>query len=119
MSPLTIARILAVPVSAWLIIALIVNADYRADNIFAVPDFTFSLLLLIAAFLPRRLATPSLLAGFYFGSGVITIAALDRFDHGQAPQGILNLIIAAAYLATALLLTLDHRRALAPAGSTG
>lgn len=108
MSLLTLARIVAVPVSAWLIIALTVNPDYRADNIFAVPDFTFSLLLLIAAFLPRRLATPALLAGFYFGAGVITIAALERFELGQAPQGWLNLTIAALYVTVAALLTLDR-----------
>ncbi|WP_157555454.1 hypothetical protein [Nocardia crassostreae] len=43
-------------------------------------------------------------SGFLFGAGVITVAAIDRFDHGETPQGILNLVIVAIYLATAVLL---------------
>lgn len=118
---ITIARITAVPVSVWLITALTFNADYRTDNIFAVPDFAFSLLLLVAAVLPRRFAVPALITGFYFGSGVITIAALERFDLGQPAQGTLNLVIVAAYLTVAVLLTLDHGRMRMPvhAGSPG
>ncbi|MEV6324991.1 hypothetical protein AB0M45_28000 [Nocardia sp. NPDC051787] len=106
MSLNAVARVCAIPVSLWLITALILNADYRADNIFAAPDFTFSLVLLIAAFLPWRFAIPALTAGYFFGSGVITVAALDRFDHGESPQGTINLIIAAVYLTVALLLVL-------------
>ncbi|MBF6299539.1 hypothetical protein IU459_18615 [Nocardia amamiensis] len=110
MSLNTVARVCAIPVSLWLITALIVDADYRADNIFAAPDFTFSLVLLIAAFLPWRLAAPALTAGYFFGSGVITVAALDRFDHGESAQGTLDLIIAAVYLTVALLLVLRSKR---------
>ncbi|MEU2174974.1 MULTISPECIES: hypothetical protein [Nocardia] len=69
-------RVIAVPVSVWLIAALAFNADYRADNIFALPDAAFSLLLLIAAALPTRPAVPTLITGFLFGAGVITVAAL-------------------------------------------
>ncbi|WP_157172211.1 hypothetical protein [Nocardia pneumoniae] len=115
MSVNTVARVCAIPVSVWLIIALIVDADYRADNIFAAPDFTFSLVLLIAAFLPWRFAIPALTAGYFFGSGVITVAALNRFDHGESGQGILDLIIAAVYLTVASLLVLRVERASAPA----
>ncbi|WP_280396685.1 hypothetical protein [Nocardia carnea] len=102
--PVVFARVAAVPVSLWLIVLLIADPAYRADNIYAVPDFTFSLLLLTAAFLPTRIAVPAMITGFLFGAGVITIAALDRFDQGQTPQGILNLAIVALYLATAALL---------------
>ncbi|MFC4375171.1 hypothetical protein ACFO5K_13810 [Nocardia halotolerans] len=104
MSLIVIARIAAIPVSVWLIAALTFNAEYRTDNIFAVPDFAFSLVLVVAAFLPRRIAEPALTAGFFFGSGVITIAALERLDHGQSGQAVLNLVIAAVYSALALLL---------------
>ncbi|NNH70004.1 hypothetical protein HLB23_09030 [Nocardia uniformis] len=110
MSLLTVARIAAIPVSVWLIAALTFNADYRMDNIFAVPDFSFSLVLLVAAFLPRRFAEPALMAGFYFGSGVITIAALNRLDQGETGQTVLNLAIAATYLALALSLTVASGR---------
>ncbi|WP_159843829.1 hypothetical protein [Nocardia sp. CY41] len=102
--PILLARVIAVPVSLWLIAALAVNADYRADNIFALPDAAFSLLLLIAAALPTRPAVPALITGFLFGAGVITVAALDRFDRTDTPQGILNLVVAAVYLTCAVLL---------------
>jgi hypothetical protein len=111
MFSITFARITAVPVSVWLIAALTFNADYRADNIFTGPDFAFSLVLLVAAFLPRRIAEPALIAGFYFGAGVITVAALDRLDHGETGQTALNLAIAAAYLCIALVLALRRGRA--------
>ncbi|WP_454198280.1 hypothetical protein [Nocardia sp. Marseille-Q1738] len=101
-----VARVCAIPVSLWLITALIVDADYRADNIFAAPDFTFSLVLLIAALLPWRFAIPALTAGYFFGSGVITVAAFNRFDRGESSQATINLIIAAVYLTVALLLVL-------------
>ncbi|WP_330232261.1 hypothetical protein OHA40_07055 [Nocardia sp. NBC_00508] len=115
MSLNTAARVCAIPISLWLITALTADADYRANNIFAAPDFTFSLVLLIAAFLPWRLASPALTAGFFFGSGVITVAAINRFDHGEATQGITNLIIAAVYLTVALLLVLRVERTPSPA----
>ncbi|MEU2030822.1 hypothetical protein [Nocardia amamiensis] len=115
----TVARVCAIPVSLWLITALIVDADYRADNIFAAPDFTFSLVLMIAAFLPWRSAAPALTAGYFFGSGVITVAALNRFDHGESAQGTVNLIIAAVYLTVALLLVLRIKRTPAPAPQAG
>ncbi|PXX70846.1 hypothetical protein DFR70_101267 [Nocardia tenerifensis] len=111
MPTITFARIAAVPVSVWLIAALIFNAAYRTDNIFAGPDFAFSLVLLVAAFLPRRIAEPALTAGFYFGAGVITIAALNRLDQGETGQSALNLAIAAAYLSLALVLTLRRGKA--------
>lgn len=104
MSLITIARIAAIPVSVWLIAALTLDAEYRTDNIFAVPDFAFSLVLVVAAFLPRRIAEPTLTAGFFFGSGVITIAALERLDQGQVGQAVLNLVIVAVYSTLALLL---------------
>ncbi|MEU4837241.1 hypothetical protein [Nocardia testacea] len=109
MSLVTLARIAAVPVSSWLIAMLTFDADYRADNMFAVPDTAFSLLLLVAAVLPVRIAVPALTVGYLFGSGVITIAALDRFEQGQSGQGGLNLAIAGAYLVLALLLILRSR----------
>ncbi|MGI5219168.1 hypothetical protein [Nocardia sp. CA-290969] len=56
--------------------------------------------------LPIRIAVPALTVGYLFGSGVITIAALDRFEQGQTGQGMLNLAIAGAYLILALLLIL-------------
>ncbi|MGK8486575.1 hypothetical protein [Nocardia asiatica] len=102
--PILLARVIAVPVSLWLIAVLAFNPDYRADNIFALPDAAFSLLLLIAAALPARAALPALIAGFLFGAGVITVAALDRFDRDNTPQGILNLVIAAIYVLSAVLL---------------
>ncbi|MBF6232977.1 hypothetical protein [Nocardia farcinica] len=102
MSPITIARIAAVPVSSWLIIMLTFDADYRTDNMFAVPDAAFSLLLLIGAALPARTAVPTLTVGYLFGAGVITIAALDRFQHGQSAQGVVDVVIVGVYLAVAL-----------------
>ncbi|MGK8523857.1 hypothetical protein ACRS6B_20970 [Nocardia asteroides] len=115
MSLSTIARACAVPVSLWLMAALAFDPGYRADNIFAVPDFTFSLLLLIAAFLPWRIALPSLTAGYFFGSGVITIAAFDRFHEGQPIQGAIDSVIAAIYLSVASLLILRTVRTRTPA----
>ncbi|RBO90192.1 hypothetical protein [Nocardia puris] len=104
MNLLTMARIAAVPVSLWLLIALIANPEYRTHNIFTVPDFGFSLYLLAVAALPTRIAAPALTAGFCFGAGVITVAAIDRFDRGDTAQGALNLLIVAAYLVVATLL---------------
>jgi uncharacterized BrkB/YihY/UPF0761 family membrane protein len=104
MSLITLARIAAVPVSSWLILMLTFDPGYRADNMFAVPDAAFSLLLLVGAVLPTHTAVPALIVGYLFGSGVITIAALDRFQQGQTGQGVLNLAIVAMYLAVALLL---------------
>ncbi|NEW34399.1 hypothetical protein GV791_17805 [Nocardia cyriacigeorgica] len=115
MPTIMFARIAAVPVSAWLIIQLTFDAGYRADNIFAAPDFAFSLVLLIAAFLPTRIAVPALTAGFFFGSGVITVAALDRFDRAQVGAGVLDLVIAAIYLVCAGLLVSRVPRRMAPA----
>ncbi|WP_030158168.1 hypothetical protein [Glycomyces sp. NRRL B-16210] len=99
------ARILALPVSLVLIWWLASDADYRSDNIFALPDLAFSLLLVVAAFLPRRAAVPLLTVGFYFGSGVITVAAFERLAGGDTGPGVLNFAIAALYLATALVLS--------------
>lgn len=110
--PVLPARIIAVPVSLWLLAALAVDADYRADNIFALPDAAFSLVLLISAVLPARLAVPGLTAGFFFGSGVVTVAAVDRFTRDEPAQGILDLVIAAIYLGIAArLLTRAPARA--------
>ncbi|WP_280397835.1 hypothetical protein [Nocardia carnea] len=117
MSLITVARIAAVPVSSWLIIMLTIDADYRADNMFAVPDAAFSLLLLVGAALPVRIAAPALTVGYLFGSGVITIAALDRFEQSQTSQGVLNLAIAGAYLVLALLLILRSAPAPRPHGA--
>ncbi|MBF6090096.1 hypothetical protein [Nocardia cyriacigeorgica] len=115
MSTIVFARIAAVPVSAWLIVQLTVDAGYRADNIFAAPDVAFSTVLLIAAFLPTRSAVPVLTAGFFFGSGVITVAALDRFHREQAGAGVLDLVIAAVYLTCAVLLSARALRRIEPA----
>ncbi|WP_159930205.1 MULTISPECIES: hypothetical protein [Nocardia] len=104
MTLINVARACAIPVSLWLPATLILDPGYRANNIFAAPDFGFSLVLLIAAFLPRRTALPSLMAGYFFGSGVITIAALDRFYRSESVRGIVDSIIAATYLSVALLL---------------
>ncbi|UAK30849.1 hypothetical protein K8O92_23605 [Nocardia asteroides] len=104
MTLIDVARACAIPVSLWLLATLILDPGYRANNIFAAPDFGFSLVLLIAAFLPRRTALPSLMAGYFFGSGVITIAALDRFYRSESVRGIVDSIIAATYLSVALLL---------------
>ncbi|BCK55227.1 hypothetical protein [Nocardia wallacei] len=99
--PVLPARIIAVPVSLWLLVALAFDADYRADNIFALPDAAFSLVLLISAALPARLAVPGLTAGFFFGSGVVTVAAVDRFARAEPAQAILDLVVAAIYLGVA------------------
>lgn len=99
--PVLPARIVAVPVSLWLLAVLAVDADYRADNIFALPDAAFSLVLLISAVLPARLAVPGLTAGFFFGSGVVTVAAVDRFARDEPAQAILDLVVAAVYLGVA------------------
>lgn len=100
-----LARIAALPVSLVLIWWLAFDADYRADNIFALPDLAFSILLVVAAFLPRRAAVPLLAVGFYFGSGVITVAAFERLAQGETGPGTLNFAIVAVYLAMALLLS--------------
>ncbi|WP_040836378.1 hypothetical protein [Nocardia brevicatena] len=102
------ARIVAVPVSVWLVGAPIFDADYRADSIFAAPDLVFSLVLLVGAALPTATSVPVLITGFLFGSGVVTIAALERLDHNETPQAILDFVVAAVYLVTAV--TLIHRR---------
>ncbi|NEW26865.1 hypothetical protein [Nocardia cyriacigeorgica] len=116
MPTIMFARIAAVPVSAWLIAQLTFDTTYRTDNIFAAPDFVFSLVLLIAAFLPARIALPALTAGFFFGSGVITVAALDRFHRAQFGAGILDLVIAAIYLTCAAFLVARTIRRIEPAG---
>ncbi|MBF6101479.1 hypothetical protein [Nocardia cyriacigeorgica] len=115
MSTIVFARIAAVPVSAWLIAQLTVDAGYRAGNIFAAPDLAFSTVLLIAALLPTRSAVPVLTAGFFFGSGVITVAALDRFHREQIGAGVLDLVIAAIYLTCAVLLSARALRRIEPA----
>lgn len=99
------ARVLALPVSLILVWWLATDADYRSDNIFALPDLAFSLLLIVAAFLPRRAAVPLLTVGFYFGSGVITVAAFERLAQSETGPGTLNFAIAAIYLAMALILS--------------
>ncbi|WP_416565402.1 hypothetical protein [Nocardia testacea] len=117
MSLIAIARIAAVPVSSWLITMLAFDADYRADNIFAVPDAVFSLLLLVGAVLPARTAVPALTVGYLFGSGVITIAALDRLQQGETGLGLLDFAIAGLYLAVAFLLITRSARVLTPRGA--
>lgn len=114
--PPIVARLIAVPVSLWLVAALIFNADYRADNIFAVPDLVFSLVLLVGAALPAAAAGPVLITGFLFGSGVITIAALERLQQNETPRAILNFAIVAVYLITAVALIQRRSGAVPTAG---
>ncbi|WP_024805504.1 hypothetical protein [Nocardia sp. BMG51109] len=100
--PVVLARILAVPVSVWLPATL--DAGYRADNIFALPDAAFSPVPPVAAVAPTRLAAPALTAGFFFGSGVITVAPPTGFARDEFAQGVLDLVVAAGYLGAAALL---------------
>lgn len=99
------ARLLALPVSLFLIWRLTFDADYRSDNIFAVPDYAFSVLLVVAAFLPKRAAVPLLAIGFYFGSGVVTAAAFGRLAAAETGNAVVNFAVVVVYMAVALMLS--------------
>ncbi|WP_039823512.1 hypothetical protein [Nocardia testacea] len=58
----------------------------------------------MGAVLPARTAVPALTVGYLFGSGVITIAALDRLQQGETGLGLLDFAIAGIYPAVAFLL---------------
>ncbi|MFG3338960.1 hypothetical protein [Glycomyces sp. NPDC048151] len=107
---LILARILALPVSLNLIWRLSTDAAYREGNIFLVPDLSFSILLVAAALMPRRLAVPLLSVGFYLGAGVVFVAGFDRLDQGQTGAAAVDYAIAAVYLAAAVGLSLPGWR---------
>ena len=75
MTALTVARAGALISSAVTMSIIAINSGFRADNAFLVPDVAVSLLLVVGALAPTRLARPLLLAAFGMSIGVFLSAA--------------------------------------------
>ena len=98
-----ISRFAAVIVCLPLATALIINSEYRSDNIFAVPDLIGCAILLTAALLPTKKVQLPFTIGFGWMAGVITTAAFGRLNSGDPTNALLNLAIATTYLVLAVL----------------
>ncbi|THV39686.1 hypothetical protein [Glycomyces buryatensis] len=94
---LLISRIVAVAVCAPLAAQLAFDADYRADNIFAIPDAIGCAVLLVSAVLPAKRAEVGLTAGLGYMGGVVMVAAFGRIDSGDTFNAVLNFVIAAVF----------------------
>jgi hypothetical protein len=96
------SRVVAVAVCAPLAALILFNAEYRSDNIFAVPDLIGCAVLLTAAFLPARRAQPVFAVGFGYMAGVITVATFGRLDNGDTANVVLNGVIVVVFAALAI-----------------
>jgi hypothetical protein len=101
------ARCVAAAIVLVMIYYFVTSDAIRAGNPFLVPDLLLTVLLAIAALLPRRLAVPSLIFAFAWSAAVFTVSLSTYAVRGEFAAGAnhLALIIPAVAMAVVLSAT--------------
>ncbi len=98
-----VGRVVAVVVGVATFVFLFIRGNWRADNLFLVPDLILSAGLIAAAVVPRRWARTALLLGFGIGAGVLMTSVSSYAVRGEIGFASLAGAVACAAVGTLLL----------------
>ncbi|MCA2217853.1 hypothetical protein [Jidongwangia harbinensis] len=103
MTVLTIGRLGAVAISVTTFGFLFLRDNWRADNLFLVPDLVLCAVLAVAAALPARAAAPALLGAYAFTAGVLATSVSSFAVDGRVGYASLAGLVAATFMTLVLL----------------
>ncbi|MEO3814600.1 hypothetical protein ABGB17_36865 [Sphaerisporangium sp. B11E5] len=101
----TVARYVALTLTAVMIWYFLTSDAVRAGNPFLVPDLLLTAFLLISAVLPHRLAAPALLFAFPWAAAVWTVSLFTYITRDAFWDGADHLALILPSLALTYLLS--------------
>ncbi len=108
---LVIARGVALAITGVMVYYFPTSDAIRSDNPFLVPDLLLTLLLVMAALAPRRVAIPGLLFAFAFATAVYTVSMSTYTVRGEFTDGADHVALITPMLVMSVLLARELGRA--------